>query len=338
MGTGTGPGAGGRDAACDPHDVTTTSAPTARDIVEGVDLTGKTCVITGASSGLGRESARALASTGAQVILAARNAEALAETARWVREHVPGAGLTTVELDLTSLASIAAAAAAISELTPAVHILMNNAGVMFTPFGRTAEGFEMQFGTNHLGHFELTRLMFPALVAADGARVVNLSSEGHRISDVDFEDPNWEHRDYDKFAAYGASKTANLLHAVELDRRLHDSNVRAFAVHPGIVATSLARHMSAEDFTTLNRASAARNRNKPPTDFRTQFTTPEHGASTQVWAAVSDELDGKGGVYLSDCQVGEAAPYALDETRALALWDLSERLCTPGAAPLGSTA
>lgn len=318
--------------------MTATSTPTALDIVEGVDLTGKTCVITGASSGLGRESARALARTGAHVILAARNAAALAETEAWLRGQLPDARLSAVDLDLTSLASIAAAAAEISELTPVVHVLMNNAGVMFTPFGRTDEGFEIQFGTNHLGHFELTRLLFPALVAADGARVVNLSSEGHRMGDVDFDDPNWEHRDYDKFAAYGASKTANVLHAVELDRRLRDSGVRAFAVHPGIVATSLARHMTDDDFASLNASSSARSGDTPATDFREQFTTPEYGAATQVWAAVSSDLDDAGGGYLADCEVRRAAAYAVDEARALALWDLSERLCARGAPRPGSGA
>lgn len=315
--------------------MTTTSNPTALDIVDGIDLSGKTCVITGASSGLGRESAKALASTGAHVILAARNAEALSETEAWVRSEVRDARLSLIHLDLTSLASVAAAAAEISELTPAVHVLMNNAGVMFTPLSRTHEGFENQFGTNHLGHFELTRLLFPALVAADGARVIVLSSEGHRMGDVDFEDPNWERRDYDKFAAYGASKTANVLHAVELDRRLRDSSVRAFAVHPGIVATALARHMTRDDFTALSNAGS---RGGPKVDVRKQFTMPEHGAATQVWAAVSDELDGRGALYLSDCGVAEAAPYAMDETRALALWALSEHLCTPSARSLGSSA
>lgn len=315
--------------------MTTTSNPTALDIVDGIDLSGKTCVITGASSGLGRESAKALASTGAHVILAARNAEALSETEAWVRSEVRDARLSLIHLDLTSLASVAAAAAEISELTPAVHVLMNNAGVMFTPLSRTHEGFENQFGTNHLGHFELTRLLFPALVAADGARVIVLSSEGHRMGDVDFEDPNWERRDYDKFAAYGASKTANVLHAVELDRRLRDSSVRAFAVHPGIVATALARHMTRDDFTALSNAGS---RGGPKVDVRKQFTMPEHGAATQVWAAVSDELDGRGALYLSDCGVAEAAPYAMDETRALGLWALSEHLCTPSARSLGSSA
>ncbi|KKF00657.1 SDR family NAD(P)-dependent oxidoreductase [Mycolicibacterium obuense] len=296
-----------------------TSTPTALQIVEGVDLTGKTVVITGATSGLGRESARCLAHTGARVVLTGRDAAALADTQAWVREQVPQASTATVRMDLTSLESVTAAAAEISDLTPAVHVLMNNAGVMFTPFERTVDGFEMQFGTNHLGHFELTRSLLPALVAADGARVVNLSSEGHRLGDIDLEDANWEHRDYDKFVAYGASKTANVLHAVELDRRLRDSGVHAYAVHPGIVATSLARHMDDQDFADLTRRGRT-NR---------QFTTPEYGAATQVWAAVSDDVTPAGGVYLSDCAVAEAAAYAVDEARALELWQLSEQLCTP---------
>ena len=134
---------------------------------------------------------------------------------------------------------------------------MNNAGVMFTPFSRTSDGFEIQFGTNHLGHFELTRLLTPQLIAADGARIVILSSDGHRMGDVDLDDPNWERRDYDKFIAYGASKTANILHMVELDRRLRDSGVRAYAVHPGVVATSLARYMHRDDFKALRQIQPA---------------------------------------------------------------------------------
>ncbi len=296
-----------------------TATPSALQIVDGVDLTGKTIVITGATSGLGRESARCLAHTGARVVLTGRDTAALAGTEAWVREQVPQALTATVHLDLTSLASVTAAAAQISDLTPAVHVLMNNAGVMFTPYGRTVDGFEMQFGTNHLGHFELTRSLLPALVAADGARVVNLSSEGHRLGDVDLDDPNWERRDYDKFTAYGASKTANVLHAVELDRRLRDSGVRAYAVHPGIVATSLARHMDEQDFADLTERGRTNRR----------FTTAEYGAATQVWAAVSAEVTDLGGVYLSDCGAAEAAPYAVDDARALALWQLSEALCTP---------
>ena len=199
-----------------------TERPSALQVVNGIDLSGKVCVITGASSGLGRESARALAAAGAYVILAARNTDALAETDGWVHAEVPDAQTSTVHLDLTSLDSVRAAAMAIHEVTPVVHVLMNNAGVMFTPFGRTHDGFEMQIGTNHFGHFELTRLLVPQLAAAEGARVVILSSGGHVMGDVDFDDPNWEYREYDKFVAYGASKTANILHAIEADRRLRE--------------------------------------------------------------------------------------------------------------------
>ena len=219
--------------------------PTALEVVEGIDLTGKTCVITGASAGLGRESARALASTGAHVILAARNQDALADAEEWVRAEVP----RRADVDCIAGPDIAGQRSRCRqgdrEHRPAIHVLMNNAGVMFTPFSRTADGFEIQFGTNHLGHFELTRLLTPQLIAAGGARIVILSSDGHQMSDVDLDDPNWERRDYDKFVAYGASKTANVLHMVELDRRLRDLGVRAYAVHPGVVATSLARHMGA---------------------------------------------------------------------------------------------
>ena len=306
--------------------------PTTLGVVEGIDLTGKTCVITGASAGLGRESARALATTGAHVILAARNPDALRDAEAWIRAEVPDAATSTVELDLTTLASVRTAAAAIQDLAPEIHVLMNNAGVMFTPFSRTADGSEIQFGTNHLGHFELTRLLAPQLV--EGARIVILSSDGHRMSDVDLDDPNWERREYDKFAAYGASKTANVLHMVELDRRLRERGVRAYSVHPGVVATSLARHMTREDFASLMRLEPA-DPGQQKVDVRHDFQMPEHGAATQVWAAVSKELADVGSVYLADCRVREdVAPYAMDEAHAAELWDLSERLC--GNIALGS--
>jgi NAD(P)-dependent dehydrogenase (short-subunit alcohol dehydrogenase family) len=307
-----------------------TEPRSALQIGEGHDLSGKVCVITGASSGLGRESARALAAAGAQVILTARNSDALTEAARWIRAEVPDARTSTVHLDLTSLVSVRAAATEIRKSSPVIHILMNNAGVMFTPFGRTRDGFELQIGTNYLGHFELTRLLIPQLAAAAGARLINLSSGGHVLGDVDFDDLNWEHRDYDKFVAYGASKTANILHAVEADRRLRDSGIRAYAVHPGTVATSLARYMSRSDFSRLRRyavaGSAARGQS---TAGYLDFTTPENGAATQVWAAISPELTDQGGLYLESCGVSATiAPYACDAERAAALWALSEKMCT----------
>ncbi|OMC42463.1 SDR family NAD(P)-dependent oxidoreductase [Mycobacterium sp. IS-1264] len=295
-----------------------TERPTALQVVEGIDLSGKACVITGASSGLGRESARALAAAGAHVVLAARDHGALAQTSEWIRAEVPGARTSTVHLDLTALSSVRAAAMAIGDLAPVIHVLMNNAGVMFTPFERTRDGFEMQIGTNHFGHFELTQLLVPRLAAAGKARIVILSSRGHLLGDVDLNDPNWEGRDYDKFAAYGASKTANILHAVEADRRLREMGIRAYAVHPGTVATSLARHMSRLDFSQLREHASG----------RLEVITPEHGAATQVWAAVSPELADRGGSYLEDCGVSDAvAPYARDTQRAAQLWMLSEKLC-----------
>jgi NAD(P)-dependent dehydrogenase (short-subunit alcohol dehydrogenase family) len=306
-----------------------TGSRSALEVVEGIDLLGKVCVITGASSGLGRESARALTAAGAQVILAARNTDALAETVRWIRAEVPEARTSTVRLDLSSLASVRTAATAIREATPVIHILMNNAGVMFTPFSRTQEGFEIQIGTNHFGHFELTRLLTPQLAAAAGARVVILSSGGHALGDVDFDDPNWERRDYDKFAAYGASKTANVLHAVEADRRLCELGIHAYAVHPGTVATSLARYMSRSDFSQLREYAVASGAARgESTDGYLDLTTPERGAATQVWAAVSPELADRGGLYLEDCGIsGTVAPYARDAERAAQLWTLSEKLC-----------
>jgi NAD(P)-dependent dehydrogenase (short-subunit alcohol dehydrogenase family) len=307
-----------------------TRKPTAMDVVAGVDLSGKTCVITGASSGLGRESARALATTGAHVILAARNADALAEAKGSITTEVPHAVVSTVSLDLTSLAGVRSAAETINQLAPAIDVLMNNAGVMFTPFGRTSDGFEIQFGTNHLGHFELTRLLTPALEAADGARIVILSSDGHRLSDVDLDDANWERREYDKFAAYGASKTANVLHMVELDRRMRERGVRAYAVHPGVVATSLARYMDRGDLKALAQFETA-DPMQERIDIRHDFTMPEQGAATQVWAAVAEELADTGSVYLVDCAVrDDVAPYAVDAEHAAALWELSEELCGVG--------
>ena len=298
------------------------------EVVDGIDLTDKVCVITGATSGLGRESARALAVAGAHVVLAARSSKGLSDTERLIRDAVDGARVTTVTLDLTSLASVRRAAAAIADEVRVIDVLMNNAGVMFTPFGRTADGFEMQFGTNHLGHFELTRLLIPQLEAAGGARIVNLSSDGHKLADVGLDDPNWHRREYNKFHAYGAAKTANILHAVELDRRLRDSGVRAYAVHPGMVATNLARHMSREDVAAIIAMPEQREVTEETDVQKMKVLTPEQGAATQVWAAVSAELTGTGGMYLADCEVRrDVVAYAIDPDRARLLWELSETLC-----------
>ncbi len=287
-------------------------------------------MITGASSGLGRESARALAAAGARVILAARNTDALGEADRWIHAEVPDAKTATVQLDLTSLTSVRTAAGKIREATPVIDILMNNAGVMFTPFSRTQDGFEIQLGTNHLGHFEFTRLLTPQLTAAAGARIVILSSGGHVMGDVDVDDPNWEHREYDKFAAYGASKTANILHAKEADRRLCEFGIRAYAVHPGTVATSLARYMSKSDFSQLRKYAVASGAARGErTDGYLDFTTPEYGSATQVWAAVSPELADRGGEYLESCGVSDRGRALRGRRRACrgAVGSLREVMC-----------
>lgn len=299
---------------------------TTSEVIAGLDLADRVCVVTGAGAGLGRESSRALAAAGAHVILAGRDPRALERARRWIAGQVPDARTSQVILDLASLSAVRSAAAVIADLAPRIDVLMNNAGVMFTPFGRTADGFEMQFGTNHLGHFELTRLLLPQL-AAGGARIVILSSHGHHMSDVDLADPHSEHREYDKFLAYGASKTANLLHMVELNRRFAGHGVCAFAVHPGLVATSLARHMTAADLVTLQRMVDARPGRGRQVDLGV-LSTPEQGAATQVWAAVSPELVGAGPVYLADCAISaDAEPYAIDPERARRLWELSAALC-----------
>jgi NAD(P)-dependent dehydrogenase (short-subunit alcohol dehydrogenase family) len=295
---------------------------TTGDVLQGVDLGGKTAFVTGASGGLGLETAAALAAAGAAVVLAARDPEKTAAAARAIRERAPGAALETVDLDLASLASVRAAAERFLRAHDRLDLLINNAGVMATPFGRTADGFEMQLGTNHLGHFLLTGLLAPALLAAAPARIVNLSSGGHAISDVHWDDPNFERHDYEKWAAYGQSKTANVLFTVELERRLGPRGVHALAVHPGMIMTDLGRHLTPEDIAALQEmAKGAPGGGLPP------FKSIPEGAATTVWAASAPELASRGGTYLADCAISaEHAAWALDPDRAGRLWELSERL------------
>ena len=295
---------------------------TTDEVIDGVDLTGKIAVVTGASAGIGVETARALAAAGAHVVLAARNAERTEAAAESIRERVPGAELEVGTLDLTSLDSVRAFAAWYLGHHDELQLLVNNAGVMYTPFERTAEGFEMQFGTNHVGHFLLTCLLVPALLAGAPSRVVNLSSGGHMGSDIVWDDPNFKRRDYDKFAAYGQSKTANILFSVELDRRLGDRGVHAYAVHPGLIATELGRYMTRDDMTALQeRAKRGPSGGMPPRK------SLEQGAATTVWAATDAALDDQGGTYLADCQVTDQhAPWARDRGSAQRLWTLSENL------------
>jgi NAD(P)-dependent dehydrogenase (short-subunit alcohol dehydrogenase family) len=300
---------------------------TADDVIRGISLAGKFAVVTGASSGLGVETARALSAAGAEVLLVARDQVKLQAVAEDLRQQMPGAQLHTQCMDLADLDSVRAAAGEILQRHPRIHLLINNAGVMACPLARTAQGFEMQFGTNHMGHFLFTCLLAPALLAAAPGRVVNLSSGGHKFANFNFDDPAYFDREYDKWQAYGESKTANILFTVALDKRLRERGVRAFAVHPGVILTNLGRHLQQADFELLKA--------RTPPGEELVFKTVEQGAATTVWAATSAELEGKGGIYLENCQIAPPAvhggdggieSYALDAAAAERLWSLSEEL------------
>jgi NAD(P)-dependent dehydrogenase (short-subunit alcohol dehydrogenase family) len=297
-----------------PLDETTTAG----EVMVGVDLSGCTAIVTGASTGIGLETAANLAAAGARVIAGVRNAEKGATTVASLADRVAGATVEFGVIDLTSFASIRSFAEGFVAREEPLNLLINNAGVMNTPFEHTVEGYELQFGTNHLGHFLLTNLLVPALIAGAPARVVNLSSGGHRSSDILWDDPNFERHPYDKMTAYGQSKTANVLFSVELDRRLADRGVHANAVHPGRINTELARYMDQDDYERLIGRLKESGRELPPPK------TIEAGAATSLWAATAPELADRGGLYLEDCHVGEALPYATDGEAAKRLWALSE--------------
>jgi len=300
---------------------------TSDEVIRGISLSGKCAVVTGASSGLGVETCRVLAAAGAEVLMLARDAQKLKSVEQALREGNPSAMLRTLTMDLADLDSVRAAAADLRVDYPRIHLLVNNAGVMACPLAHTAQGFEMQFGTNHLGHFLLTCLLAPSLVAAAPSRVVTLSSAGHKFAPVNFEDPAYRERSYDKWQAYGESKTANALFTVGLEARLGSAGVHAYAVHPGAIMTQLGRHMDEADYQMLmSRAPAT----KP-----LELKTVEQGAATSVWAATSPSLEGRGGLYLENCHIAEPATssgdsgvesYAIDATDAERLWVLSESL------------
>jgi len=310
---------------------------TAREVVAGHDLSGRTAIVTGAATGIGVETARALAEAGAEVIIAARKPELGEEVANQINEDVGMKRVSFGMLDLSSLEAIRHFAHRWGDRR--LNILINNAGVMACPLSRTVDGLEMQIGTNHFGHFLLSALLAPNLV--DGAehsghrsRLVSLSSIGHRRSPVNFEDPNYLTRPYDKWEAYGQAKTANSLFAVGFDKRFRDRGVNANAVMPGGIMTPLQRHLPLEE----QRALGWLDENDNP---REGFKTTEQGAATSVWAAVGDELDGVGGLYLEDCAqavpwskenpwVG-VMPHALDPEAAERLWTLSVETTGAGA-------
>jgi NAD(P)-dependent dehydrogenase (short-subunit alcohol dehydrogenase family) len=305
---------------------------TTDEVLAGVDLSGRRVLVTGASAGLGIETARALVAHGANVVGAARDLAKAERATAGVRAAADtGSGsFELIELDLASLASVRADRL-LADGRP-FDIVIANAGVMAPPFGRTSDGFETQFGTNHLGHFVLVNRI--ASLLKEGGRLVNLSSAGHRFADVNLDDPNFERTAYDPWIGYGRSKTANILFAIEFDRRHRDRGVRACAVHPGGIRTELGRHMTQADedalVASINAAQAAAG--LPPFEFK---TIPQ-GAATSVWAAAVAKADAVGGCYCEDCHIAEIVegegirggvrPYALDAERAKRLWAKSEEL------------
>jgi NAD(P)-dependent dehydrogenase (short-subunit alcohol dehydrogenase family) len=301
-------------------------------VLRGINLSGKRVLVTGASAGLGVETARALAAHGAEVIGAARDLSKAHGATEQVRAQATrGGSLQLVQLDLASLDSVRRCADGLLGVGKSFDVIIANAGVMACPKGTTVDGFETQFGTNHLGHFVLVNRI--ASLLRPGSRLVNLSSAGHRYADVDLQDPNFEHSPYAEFIAYGRSKTANVLFAVEFDRRHKARGVRATALHPGAIRTELSRHMTPEAMAKLiTEINAGQPKGAAPFSYK---SIPQ-GAATSVWAACVADAEAIGGRYCEDCHVAEVVsvpglrggvrPYALDPQRAQALWQRSEEL------------
>ncbi len=296
----------------------------AREAIGGRDLRGKVAIVTGGYSGLGLETTKALAGAGAIVIVPARTPE------KAQKALVGIANVEQAALDLADPASIDAFAGGFLSRTKKLDILINNAAIMASPLMRDARGYEAQFATNHLGHFQLTARLWPALKAAGNARVVSLSSIGHRISPVDMDDPNFERTEYNKWLSYGRAKSANALFAIGLDQRGAAHGVRAFAVHPGGIMTDLQRYMPEEEKRAMGWIDADGN-------VDPRFKTPSQGAATSVWCATNAQLEGKGGIYCEDCDIAVAVaaddkgftgvrPWAIDPVLADRLWALSERM------------
>jgi len=305
---------------------------TTDEVLAGVDLDGWEVIVTGASGGLGEETARALASRGANVTLTARDRARGEAAAERIRAHTDRGEIEVGVLELADFSSVRAFAADWLTRHARLDVLINNAGIMACPLQRTADGFELQFATNHLGHFLLTGLLVPALLAgaeaAPRARIVNVSSAAHKLGAVDFSDPHFDRRPYDKWTAYGQAKTANMLCAVGLERRLADRGIHAFGLHPGGIMTDLGRHLEGSDVMELMR------RAKVDPEQGLKLKSVAAGAATTVWAATAAELAGYGGIYLEDCQIaprcdGELetpgyVDHAVDPEAAERLWAMSE--------------
>lgn len=300
---------------------------TAEEVARGIDLSGKTVVVTGGQGGIGLETTRVLTEAGAKVVVGARNPEKALETLATLQNT------SVFQLDLADPASIDRFAEHFLATNEKLDTLINNAGIMATPLMRDGRGYEMQFATNHLGHFQLTLRLWQALEKAGNSRVITLSSFGHRFGGVSLDDPNFLRHPYEKWAAYGQSKSANSLFSVELDRRGQASGIRAFAVHPGrILSTDLMRFMGEEEKQAAQRTAI----NSTEPNMVPLKTIPQ-GAATTVWCAVSPQLADKGGVYCADCDISALVaennqdstgvrPWAVDKPTALALWELSVQL------------
>jgi NAD(P)-dependent dehydrogenase (short-subunit alcohol dehydrogenase family) len=308
-------------------------ATTAREVLEGIDLNGKVAIVTGGYSGIGLETTRALAEAGATVIVPARTPD----KARKALNAIPR--VEQSRLDLLDPGSVDGFASEFLASGRPLHILINNAGIMATPLTRDARGYESQFSANHLGHFQLTARLWPVLRNTHGARVISLSSRGHQRAGIDFDDPQFERRAYDRWQAYGQSKTANVLFAVELDRRGEASGIRAFAVHPGAILTDLGRHMTDEELRSYGISPDSRLSIPAGKSVAEggDFKTLEQGAATSVWCATSPQLARMGGIYCQDVDVAPilqepaasnvgVRPYAIDPGAAERLWTLSEEL------------
>src|ERR1700683_224140 len=311
---------------------------TTEDVLSGINLRGKRILVTGVSAGIGVETARSLAAHGANVVGTARDLTKGESATIQIRKDAAanGGSFELVKLDLTSLASVRNCADQLLRKGEAFDVIIANAGVMATPFSYTADKFEMQFGTNHLGHFVLVNRIAPLI--RRGGRLINLSSAGHRFSNVDLDDPNFHKTPYDPFVAYGRSKTANILFAVAFDQRHRERGVHAAAVHPGVIQTELGRHMDPSHLegmiTQMNNQLVAEG--KGPF----QWETVPQGAATSVWAAVVAASEEIGGKYCENCHVGEVVAdsaaisgvsegvrgYALDSNNAEALWKKSEEM------------
>ncbi|MBE9461607.1 SDR family NAD(P)-dependent oxidoreductase [Dyadobacter subterraneus] len=313
-----------------------TATSTTADVIKGIDLTGKIAIVTGGYAGIGLETVKTFAEAGAKVVVPARDVNKAAKNLEGIQN------VTIEKMDLMDPASIDAFAEKFLETNSTLDILVNNAGIMWVPLQRDARGYESQLATNHLGHFQLTARLWPALKKADGSRVVAVSSFGHQMAPFNFEDPNFEHREYETLSGYGQSKTANNLFAVELDRRGKADGVRAFSLHPGSVnGTDLGRVAPMDLFQKMGTHDAEGNIFP---DVAKKLKTIPQGAATTVWCATSPQLNNVGGLYCENAEVAEldlgsidhnyndpltlrgVKPYSLDAENAKRLWTLSEEL------------